>query len=189
MARALSTHLRSVPIFANVSEDFVDVLRERVELVRYAPGQVICTEGEPADSFYLIRIGFVRVSQTRNDEEMVLAYLPRGGYFGEMGLLRDVPRTATCTALDHVEVVKIHAPDFEAMLTRFPEVRAEIEHIARQRDKENTAHLQRQKQRNEQAPLHQFLSYGLMDAQSLLILDLEKLHALRPVRQGLRGCA
>jgi CRP-like cAMP-binding protein len=172
--RALSTHLRSVPIFAGISEDFIDLLRDRVELVRYAPGQIICNEGDPADSFYLIRIGFVRVSQMRNDEEMVLAYLPRGGYFGEMGLLRDVPRTATCTALDHVEVVRIHAPDFHSMLDRFPEVRMEIEHIARQRDKENAAHLQRATSSMQALPLHQFLAHGLMDAQSLLILDLEK---------------
>jgi CRP-like cAMP-binding protein/Fe-S-cluster-containing hydrogenase component 2 len=172
--RALSTHLRSVPIFASLSEDFIDLLRDRVELVRYAPGQVICTEGDPADAFYLIRIGFVRVSQMHGGEEMVLAYLPRGGYFGEMGLLRDVPRTATCTALDHVEVVRILAPDFHDMLENFPEIRMEIEHVARQRDKENASQLQRATAKVEAEPLHQFLAHGLMDAQSLLILDLEK---------------
>ena len=172
--RALSTHLRSVPIFASLSEDFIDLLRDRVELVRYAPGQVICNEGDRADAFYLIRIGFVRVSQMHGGEEMVLAYLPRGGYFGEMGLLRDVPRTATCTALDHVEVVRILAPDFHDMLENFPEIRMEIEHVARQRDKENAAHLQRTTAKVEAEPLHQFLAHGLMDAQSLLILDLEK---------------
>lgn len=171
--RALATHLRSVPIFAGISEDFIDLLRDRVELVRYAPGQVICREGEPADSFYLIRIGFVRVSQVRNNEELVLAYLPRGGYFGEMGLLRALPRTATCTALDHVEVVRIQAPDFLQMVERFPDVRHQLEFIAQQRDKENAAQLQRMVKQQEQ-PLHQFLAYGLMDAQSLLILDLEK---------------
>jgi CRP-like cAMP-binding protein/Fe-S-cluster-containing hydrogenase component 2 len=172
--RALSTHLRGVPIFAGLSESFIDLLRDRVELIRYAPGQVICTEGDPADAFYLIRIGFVRVSQMHNGEEMVLAYLPRGGYFGEMGLLRDVPRTATCTALDHVEVVRILAPDFHDMLESFPQIRMQIEHVARQRDKENAAHLQRTTTKIETEPLHQFLAHGLMDAQSLLILDLEK---------------
>ena len=49
--RALGTHLRSVPIFSTVSEDFVDLLRDRVDLVRYAPGQVICEEGAAADAF------------------------------------------------------------------------------------------------------------------------------------------
>ena len=172
--RALGTHLRSVPIFSTISDEFIDLLRERVELVRYAPGQVICQEGDPADAFFLIRIGFVRVSQVRQGEEMVLAYLPRGGYFGEMGLLRDVPRTASCTALDHVEVVRIHAPDFHLMLDRFPEVRAHIENIARQREKENTLHTKRAAEGAGNEPLHQFLAQGLMDAQSLLVLDLEK---------------
>ena len=158
--RALGTHLRSVPIFSTVSEDFIDTLRDRVELLRYAPGQVICSEGEPADSFFLIRIGFVRVSQQRNGEQMVLAYLPRGGYFGEMGLLREIPRTATCTALDHVEVVRIAASDFHSMLERFPEVRMQIEHVARQRDKENTFALQRSTDRASSQPLHLFLAQG-----------------------------
>ncbi len=42
--------------------------------------------------------------------EMVVAYLARG-YFGEMGLLEGGVRTATCTAVDHVEVVRITAQD------------------------------------------------------------------------------
>ena len=172
--RALGTHLRSVPIFSTVSEDFVDLLRDRVELVRYAPGQVICTEGEAADAFYLVRIGFVKVSQKRGDEDLVLAYLPRGGYFGEMGLLQGGVRTATCVALDHVEVVRILAPDFHEMLDRFPEVRAHIEHTADQRTRENLLHHRSASARAENIPLGQFLEQGLMDAQSLLVLDLEK---------------
>lgn len=172
--RALGTHLRSVPIFSTVSEDFVDLLRDRVELVRYAPGQVICEEGAAADAFYLVRIGFVKVSQKRGQEELVLAYLPRGGYFGEMGLLEGGIRTATCVALDHVELVRIHAPDFHLMLDRFPEVRTHIEQTAAQRARENQLHHTRADQVNTSTPLGQFLEQGLMDAQSLLVLDLEK---------------
>ncbi len=171
--RALGTHLRSVPIFANIDEDFVDVLRDRVELIRYSPGEIICEEGAPADAFYLVRIGFVKVSQKKGRDEMVLAYLPRGGYFGEMGLLQGGVRTATCVALDHVEVVRILAPDFHQMLDRFPDVRRDIEHMADERLRENVM----QEKRNTlvaNAPLHQFLEQGLMEAQSLLVLDLEK---------------
>ena len=53
----------------------------------FSPGQVICRQGEPADSFYLVRLGFVKVSQTYPGGELVLAYLSRGDYFGEIGLL------------------------------------------------------------------------------------------------------
>ncbi len=173
-ARALGTHLRSVPIFSSISEDFVELLRDRVDLVRFAPGEVICEEGAPADAFYLVRIGFVKVSQKLNGEDLVLAYLSRGGYLGEMGLLGEGVRTATCVALDHVELVRIQAPEFYQMLERFPQVRQHIESTVEQRRRENQMQRTRASVREQHTPLGQFLEQGLMDAQSLLVLDLEK---------------
>ena len=49
----------------------------------------------------------------------MLAYLARGGYFGEIALLSGSPRSATCTALDHVEVVRISGEDFNSCSTAF----------------------------------------------------------------------
>jgi CRP-like cAMP-binding protein len=181
-ARALDSHLRSVPIFSSLTKDFIDHLRDRVELLRFSPGQVICRQGDVADSFYLVRIGFVKVSEDRPGGELILAYLARGGYFGEIALLSGSPRTATCTALDHVEVVRIVHADFELMLERFPEVRARLEAIAQERAAENrrrTAQLQT-------LPVDQFLANGLMEAQSLLVLDLER---CTRCDQCVRACA
>jgi CRP-like cAMP-binding protein/Fe-S-cluster-containing hydrogenase component 2 len=90
--RALDSHLRSVPMFSGLSPEFLDYLRERVELVDAAPGQVICRQGDVADAFYLIRMGFVKVSQVFPGGELVLTYLSRGSYFGEMGMLPPVFR-------------------------------------------------------------------------------------------------
>src|SRR5215831_2074865 len=90
--RALDNHLRSVPLFRNLGAEFLDYLREHVELVDVAPGQVICRQGEIADSFYLIRMGFVKVSEIFPGGELVLTYLSRSSYFGEMGLLPPVFR-------------------------------------------------------------------------------------------------
>jgi len=90
--RALESHLRSVPVFRNLSPEFLEYLKERVELVDAVPGQVICRQGDVADSFYLIRLGFVKVSQVFPGGELVLTYLSRGSYFGEMGLLPPVFR-------------------------------------------------------------------------------------------------
>ncbi len=118
--RALDDHLRSVPMFASLSQEFIDVLRNKVELVRYTKGDVICSQGDVADSFYLVRIGFVKVSEPHPGGDLVLAYLGRGGYFGEIGLLGGGVRTATCTALDHVEVVRIHAEEFHQMVRAVP---------------------------------------------------------------------
>jgi len=168
--RALETHLRGVPMFAELSPDFIEHLKESVELVRYAPGQVIASQGEAADSFYLVRIGFVKISEEYPGGELILAYLSRGDYFGEIGLLGGGVRTATCTALDHVEVVKIPGDDFRQMVERFPNVRVGLEAVAAERRAANAQRMQMV----HSVPIEQFLAQGLMEAQSLLILDLQK---------------
>ena len=168
--RALENHLRGVPMFADLSPDFIEHLRESVELLRFAPGQAISRQGDPADSFYLVRIGFVKISENYPGGELVLAYVSRGDYFGEIGLLGGGVRTATCTALDHVEVVKISGEDFRQMIDRFPNVRRGLEAVAEERRSANQQRLQMV----HSVPIDQFLSQGLMEAQSLLVLDLQK---------------
>ena len=168
--RALETHLKSVPVFSAMPADFIAYLRDRVELIRYSPGDVIVKQGDVADAFYLVRLGFVKVSERRAGGELVLTYTGRGGYFGEMGLLGGGVRTASCTALDHVDVVRIKGEDFALMLQRFPDIRASLEQVAAERAAMN---LQRARSA-EVTPLNDFLAQGLMEAQSLLLLDLEK---------------
>ncbi len=168
--RALETHLRSVPVFSTMPADFIAYLRDRVELQRYSPGEAIVRQGDVADAFYLVRLGFVKVSEHHPGGEIVLTYLGRGGYFGEMGLLGGGVRTATCTALDHVDVVRIRGDDFRLMLERFPDIRASLEQVARERADMNRARVRSA----EATPITDFLTQGLMEAQSLLLLDLEK---------------
>ncbi len=166
--RALETHLRGVPMFSELSPDFVERLMDNVKLIRLSPGQVICKQGEPADSFYLVRIGFVKVTESYPGGELVIAYLSRGDSFGEIGLLGSGARTATCTALDHVELVKISADDFNAMVGQFPGVRRGLQALADERQRQNSERMAAL----GTISLDSFLGQGLMEAQSLLVLDL-----------------
>ena len=169
--QALEDHLKSVPIFASLPLEFLDSLRHSVELQRFGKGDVICRQGDLADSFYLIRTGFVKVTEAHPGGDLVLAYLGKGGYFGEIGLLTpNGRRTATCTSLDHVEVVKIGAADFQRMMTEFPEIRANISRVADEHLKQNEDLLQKA----SSVQIERFLANGMLEAQSLLVLDLEK---------------
>jgi CRP-like cAMP-binding protein len=168
--RTLDHHLRSVPIFKDLPADLMDHLRHKVELVQFDPDAVICKQGEIADAFYLIRIGHVKVSQSYPGGDMVLAYMSRGQYFGEIGLLGHGERTATCTALDHVEAVRIAKEDFDLMTERFPQIREQLERVAKDRLEANRQHSLQLKS----VFLNDFLGQSLMGAQNLLVLDLEK---------------
>ena len=169
-ARALETHLRSIPVFAGVSDDFIEHLRPRVDLLHVAPGEIICRQGEPADSFFLVRLGFVKVAQQFAGGEVVLGYQGRGSFFGEIALLTGEPRTATCSAVDHVEVVRIGADDFHLMLERFPGVAVGLEAEAACRRERDRA----QRALSSAVDVEEFLTQGLMEAQSLLLLDLDR---------------
>jgi Fe-S-cluster-containing hydrogenase component 2 len=158
-------------------------LRPRVELIRPNPGEVIFRQDEPADDFYLVRIGFVKVTQAHPGGELVLSYIGPGGHFGEIGLMSHIPeiqdlrlaqhlgvRTATCSALDHVDLVRIRGTDFRYVLDKFPRVRASLVETAVERLKEaDQARL-----KVVGVPLAEFLNQGLMEAENLLVLDLEK---------------
>src|SRR5437899_3628705 len=161
--RSLDTHLRSVPLFASVSEEFIEHLRQTVELVSCNQSQVICKQGDESDAFYLIRSGVVRVSQNMPGGEIVRGYLSRGDYFGEIGLLKAGRRSATCVALDAVDVVRITASEFNVMLEKFPDVRAQLEAMA-------DARLESDRARTIPSgfSLSDFLDQGLFEAQNLL---------------------
>ncbi|SRR5579871_1674292 len=180
--RALESHLHGIPIFSSVSSEFISYLRDRVELRQYSPGQVICRQGEPAHSFFLVRIGFVKVTESHPGGDIVLSYIGRGGFFGELSLLGGGVRTANCVALDHVEVVRILVDDFNLMLDRFPDVRQGLDAVAKQRLAENRQRFAQ----TQSVPIDSFLAQGLMEAQSLLVLDLDR---CTRCDQCVRACA
>ena len=167
--RSLDHHLRSVPLFSSVDETFLGLLKQKVELVTFGKSQVICKQGDPADAFYLIRSGMVKVSDALPGGEMVRTYLGRGDYFGEIGLLFNQPRNATCTALDTVSLVKIGKEDFEQMLASFPKVKEMLTEVADTRIKAN-----QKKKLPRGLNLDEFLNQGLFEAQNLLIIDLDR---------------
>jgi hypothetical protein len=121
--------LRSVPFFAPLSPDLVDALAAHLVPVEWATGSIIIRQGEAGDRFYIIAEGQVRVE--RNGVP-VDAHGP-GGYFGEIALLRDVPRTATVVAVSDVRLYALERQPFLEAITRHPQSIREAETITRAR--------------------------------------------------------
>ena len=89
----------------------------------------IIREGEPGDRFYLILDGTVRVTAGGR----TLRTQGPGEAFGEIALLRDVPRTATVTAIEPVEFLAVDRGAFLEALTGQPRSRALADDVARRR--------------------------------------------------------
>jgi MFS family permease len=86
--------LRTLPIFAPLGPTALDSLARQLERMAVPSGFVIVNEGDVADRFFVIESG--RVAVAHGDK--FVRHEGAGEYFGEIGLLRDVPRTATVTA-------------------------------------------------------------------------------------------
>src|SRR5919109_224880 len=86
--------LRGSPIFWPLPEATVEQLAENLDEVRVAAGNHVVRQGEPGDRFYLVGEGRLSVAVDGRPAQE----LGPGESFGEIALLRDVPRTATVTA-------------------------------------------------------------------------------------------
>jgi MFS family permease len=88
-APAATELFRQVPLFAMLSEQVVERLAGGSEIKRVSAGEIVFREGDSGDHFYVIEQGEVDIAGKT---------FGRGEAFGEIALLRDVPRTATVTA-------------------------------------------------------------------------------------------
>jgi len=121
--------VRGLDIFAPLDPATLDLLARSVSERRFAAGEAIVTEGEESDEFYMVEFGRVRVTQGGRE----LRVEGPGDYFGEIGLLRDVARTATVTALDDTVLAVMARDDFLAAVTGHQESGRAAEVVVRRR--------------------------------------------------------
>lgn len=88
----------------------------------YEPGQVIIAEYEPGDCFYLIQSGKVQLVKSVNGTLKNLDILKPGEFFGEMAILDNSPRSATCMASGYVKCLEFNKENFELLITGNPQI-------------------------------------------------------------------
>ena len=113
--------LGGIPIFAPLGGATLEHLAGRLVPLVVEPGTEIVRQGAAGDRFYVIAEGEVTVSADGRE----LSVHGAGGYFGEIALLRDTPRTATVTARTRVVLYALERDDFLAAVTEYaPSFRA-----------------------------------------------------------------
>jgi len=88
----------------------------------FQPGEMIFSEFEPGDTFYLIQSGRVQLIKIIGDIERTLDILQPSEMFGEMAILENSPRSATAIALDVVKVLEFNSQNFEILMMGNPQI-------------------------------------------------------------------
>ena len=109
--------LRAVPMFAPLPVETLEHLAQRLTPVPVGAGDTVFRAGDRGDRFYLVAEGEVEIALDGRSPEP----LARGGWFGEIALLRDVARTATVTARSDTRLLALDRDEFIAAVTGHPE--------------------------------------------------------------------
>ena len=104
--------LRTLPMFAPLDAPTLEYLAGRLARREVNAGETVCRKGERGDAFYVVGAGEVEVTADGAPRS-----LGEGDFFGEIALLRDVPRTATVVAKTDAELFELAGEDFVAAVT------------------------------------------------------------------------
>lgn len=116
-AREVADVLAEVPMFRHLGARQRLRLAERMTLRRYRAGDVIVRQGDTSISFYTVLSGSVRiVREFEWGDRVVIVEEGRASFFGDMGLIDDMTRSATVAALEPTECALLARWDFQREL-------------------------------------------------------------------------
>ena len=115
--------LRSVPLFSSLDDHAATALRRLLGLEHRAAGTVLFRAGDGGDRMYLIEAGRVRIHlRDAGGEDLTLAELSGGDFFGEMAILDGKPRSAQATVTEDARLAVLSREDFHGFVRGAPEV-------------------------------------------------------------------
>ncbi|MDF1565200.1 MAG: cyclic nucleotide-binding domain-containing protein [Deltaproteobacteria bacterium] len=133
--RLLSNLLNTSPIFAPFDKAAKEDLLRRFQSRVYERGQPLIHEGQETEGLFVILTGEVQVTKkdAAGGPPVTLANLREGEVLGEIGLIRDVPATATVTALRKCAVVMLPGDDFAELISDHADVRTYLQSLSADR--------------------------------------------------------
>jgi MFS family permease len=121
--------LNRAPMFGPLPMPAIDGLALHVEQVHLESGQVVCSQGDDADRFYLIEGGAADVI----GDGRLIGTLDSGDGFGEIALLGDTSRTATVRARTALRLYAVDGREFRSTVSGYPSSRREADAVVRDR--------------------------------------------------------
>jgi CRP/FNR family transcriptional regulator, cyclic AMP receptor protein len=118
-----STYLKQLAIFADLAEEDIRDLMAVARRRTFRAGEVIFHRDDPGQVLYMIKEGKVKICLISPDgQEISLAVLGAGEYFGEFALYDGLPRSADAIAIEKVECYTLQRSDFHNAIMKNPKI-------------------------------------------------------------------
>ena len=118
-----TTYFKQVSFFADLPEEEIQALSSATKRRTFRSGEVIFHRDDPGQVLYMIKEGKVKICIISPDgQEVSLAVLGKGEYFGEFALLDGLPRSTDAVALEKVECYTLQRSDFLNAILKNPKI-------------------------------------------------------------------
>ncbi len=115
--------LPRTPLLSDLDRQELEAVIDKMVVAKAAAGTLICREGDPADSMYIIVHGLVKISsRDLEGKPLWLTNLQEGDFFGEFGLFSDGKRHADVLAAEDTELLQIGRKQLEEIIEDHPRV-------------------------------------------------------------------
>jgi CRP-like cAMP-binding protein len=125
--------LKRIPLFAKVEPAKLKLLAFAAERAQYMPGEALFHQGDQADAAYIVLGGKADVLVETPSGPLKVAEVTKDAFVGEIGILCDVPRTATIQATESLTTLRITKDLFYRMVADFPSISLEVMRVLAQR--------------------------------------------------------
>lgn len=118
--------MQDVRVFEGIPERSLKFIRSLCHIRYYHSDQHVFRSGEPGVGMYIILEGRVEIYRMEGDYKRSLQVLTTGDSFGELGLLEDIPRSASAIAMEDTSLLGFFRPDLETIMARKPRLSSKI---------------------------------------------------------------
>jgi CRP/FNR family transcriptional regulator, cyclic AMP receptor protein len=136
---------RAVPLLSRLTERQREALARKATTRRYGAGKIVVRQGDTSMALYVVLSGSVRIERENESgtRTRLADSVGRHGFFGEMGLIEDEPRSATVTAFEDTECALLAKWDFQNELRSDPDIALALLPVLNARIRDLTARLAR----------------------------------------------
>jgi CRP/FNR family transcriptional regulator len=119
--------LTAVPLFEGLDAEELDILIGHIDTLTYQPGDLLFSEGDPSGSLMIVGSGAVEIFvYDENHNPIVLNTITQNGFFGEVTLFDNTPRSTNARIAGPTELYVIHRDDMVDFLHKHPDAAIKI---------------------------------------------------------------
>jgi CRP-like cAMP-binding protein len=114
--------LKRIPMFANVHGEGLKRVSDVVREKQVTSGELVFAEKDLGEEMYLVHSGKINIYQDFSGRRETLTVVEPGGYFGEMAIIDEQPRSASASAGEDSILLVLHRDDFRSAVRDYPDI-------------------------------------------------------------------